>query len=100
MRFFKVAAAALAVSQGAQAIDIQKAIIMTFPKDTADDIVNRAMADIRDAGGVITHEYKIIKGFAAKAPQKILDTVRIWSSDYHAVIEEDQMVEISGTTTH
>ncbi|KAI0392559.1 hypothetical protein F5Y17DRAFT_356738 [Xylariaceae sp. FL0594] len=96
MRFMTVVAAALAVAQGSLAVDVQKAFIMTFPTGTADDIVNRAMDDIRKAGGVITHEYKIIKGFAAKAPQKILEAVSVWGSEYHAVIEEDQVVKISG----
>lgn len=44
----------------------------------------------------ITHEYKLIKGFAAKAPAKVLETVQTWGNDYHAVIEEDQMVSIVG----
>jgi hypothetical protein len=61
MRFMTVAAAALAIAQGSVAVDIQKSFIMTFPHGTADDIVNRAMNDIRNAGGIITHEYKIIK---------------------------------------
>ncbi|KAI0414923.1 hypothetical protein EKO27_g11221 [Xylaria grammica] len=95
MRFLPVVAAALAAAQGAFAVDIQKAIIMSFPKGTPDDVVNRAMDDIRKAGGTITHEYKLLKGFAAKAPQKIIETVTTWSSEYHAVIEEDQVVQIS-----
>ncbi|KAI1118109.1 hypothetical protein F5Y14DRAFT_447520 [Nemania sp. NC0429] len=110
MRFLTVAAAALAVTQGAFAVDIQKAIIMTFPQGTPDSVVGRAMEDIRKAGGTITHEYKLLKyeilfnyppaGFAAKAPQKIIETVTIWSSEYHAIIEEDQIVEISHPNAH
>jgi hypothetical protein len=34
------------------------------------------------------------RGFAAKAPAKILESVQAWGNDYHAVIEEDQMVEV------
>ncbi|KAI0406931.1 hypothetical protein F4802DRAFT_60357 [Xylaria palmicola] len=100
MRFFTIVAAALAAAQGAFAVDIQKAIIMTFPQGTPDSVVSRAMDDIRKAGGTITHEYKLLKGFAAKAPQKIIETVNAWSSEYHAVIEEDQIVEISHTNTN
>ncbi|KAI1293335.1 hypothetical protein F5Y03DRAFT_400002 [Xylaria venustula] len=95
MRFLTIAAAALAAAQGAVAVDIQKAIIMTFPQETPDNVVSRAMDDIRKAGGTITHEYKLLKGFAAKAPQKIIESVTAWSSEYHAVMEEDQVVEIS-----
>ncbi|KAH8160620.1 hypothetical protein CIB48_g7622 [Xylaria polymorpha] len=95
MRFLNVVAAALAVTQGAFAVDIQKSIIMSFPQGTPDDVVNRAKEEVRKAGGTITHEYKLLKGFAAKAPQKIIESVTAWSSEYHAVIEEDQIVEIS-----
>lgn len=36
------------------------------------------------------------RGFAAKAPQKIIESVSAWStSQYQAVIEEDQIVTIS-----
>ncbi|KAI1269402.1 hypothetical protein F5Y18DRAFT_97478 [Xylariaceae sp. FL1019] len=100
MRFLTIAAAVLAAAHGAVAVDVQKAIIMTFPSETSDDVVSRAMNDIRKAGGVITHEYKLIKGFAAKAPQKILDTVTAWSSEFNAVVEEDQMINILESTTH
>ncbi|KAI6093013.1 hypothetical protein F4821DRAFT_253757 [Hypoxylon rubiginosum] len=98
MRFFSTIVAALAVAQGVSAVDVQKSVIVSFPTETTDDVVNRAKDDIRKAGGVITHEYQLIKGFAAKAPQKILETVSAWSAEFHAVIEEDQMVEIS--TSH
>lgn len=125
MRFLTIAAAVLAVAQGAVAAGKQKSIIMSFPDGTGDDIVNKAMADIRKAGGTIVHEYKMIKydiwfdllyrtpftsaaqfytnrpkprAFAANAPQGIIDTVTAWSSEYHAVIEEDQVMEISDTT--
>lgn len=32
------------------------------------------------------------RGFAAKAPAQVLVTVQAWGNDYHAVIEEDQVV--------
>jgi hypothetical protein len=37
---------------------------------------------------------KLYRGFAAKAPAKILESVQAWGNDYHAVIEEDQVVEV------
>ncbi|ORY64288.1 uncharacterized protein BCR38DRAFT_434661 [Pseudomassariella vexata] len=95
MRFFTTVVAVLAAAHGAFAVDIQKDIIITFPSGTADDIVNRAMVDIRKAGGMITHEYQLIKAFAAKAPQKVVESVTAWSAEYNAVIEEDNMVKIS-----
>ncbi|KAI1489581.1 hypothetical protein F5X96DRAFT_605120 [Biscogniauxia mediterranea] len=95
MRFLSTVAAVLAVAQGAFAVDIQKAIIVSFPDGTPDDILNKAMSDIRGAGGIITHEYKLLRGFAAKAPQKIIESVTAWGAQFNAIIEEDLVVEIS-----
>ncbi|KAI0376377.1 hypothetical protein F5Y04DRAFT_285934 [Hypomontagnella monticulosa] len=100
MRFFSTVLAALAVAHSASAVDVQKSVIVSFPSETTDDVVNRAKDDIRKAGGIITHEYQLIKGFAAKAPQKILETVSAWSAEFNAVIEEDQVVEISSSNGH
>ncbi|KAI1341814.1 hypothetical protein F5Y15DRAFT_348290 [Xylariaceae sp. FL0016] len=99
MQFLTALAAALAASRGAFAVDVQKAVIVSFPSETPDDVVSRAMDDIRKAGGMITHEYQLIKGFAAKAPQKIIESVTAWSAEFNAVVEEDQVVEII-TNTH
>lgn len=46
-------------------------------------------------GGVITHEYNIIKGFAAKASAKALDTVQAMGTQSNVVIEDDQVVSIN-----
>ncbi|KAI1506155.1 hypothetical protein F5X99DRAFT_125826 [Biscogniauxia marginata] len=94
MRFL-TAAAVLALARGAFAVDVQKAVIVSFPDGTTDDVLNRAMDEIRGAGGMITHEYKLLRGFAAKAPQKILESVSAWGVEFNAVIEEDQVVEIA-----
>ena len=61
MRFFSTIVATLAVAQGVAAVDVQKSVIVSFPTGTTDDIVNRAKDDIRKAGGIITHEYQLIK---------------------------------------
>ncbi|KAK6825835.1 hypothetical protein PG990_002842 [Apiospora arundinis] len=95
MRFFASVVAALAVAQGAVAVDVQKGIIVTFPQETAEDVMTRAKDEITNAGGVITHSYTLFKGFAAKAPQKIIESVHAWSTEFNAVIEEDQEVKIS-----
>jgi len=39
------------------AIAPQKAVIITYPDDTPSSVINKAMDVIRDAGGVVTHEY-------------------------------------------
>jgi len=88
---------ALAFALGAFAVIApQKSVIVTYPNGTPDSVLNQAMDAIRQAGGAITHEYKLIKGFAAKAPAKVLESVSTWGAEYNAVVEEDQMVEASG----
>jgi hypothetical protein len=42
--------------------------------------------------GVITHEYNIIKGFAAKAPASALEMVSTMSDVYKCEIEDDGIV--------
>ena len=49
------AAVAIAVVQP------QKAVIVSYPEDTPDSVVEKAMDAIKEAGGSITHEYKLIK---------------------------------------
>jgi Mrp family chromosome partitioning ATPase len=39
----------------------QKAVIVSYPDETPDSVVNQAMDAIKDAGGMITHEYRLIK---------------------------------------
>ncbi|ETS79209.1 hypothetical protein PFICI_09062 [Pestalotiopsis fici W106-1] len=98
MRFLTIAAAALACASGALAVDQEKSIIVTFPNEVTSDVINRAMDEIRKAGGTITHEYNLIKAFAAKAPQKVIESMSVWTtSEYHAIVEEDQTVTISNT---
>lgn len=65
MRFFSTIVAALAVAQGALAVDVQKSIIVTFPEGTPEDVVTRAKDEIRQAGGVVTHDYKLFKCVSA-----------------------------------
>ena len=39
----------------------QKAVIISYPDNTPDSVVNQAMDAIKAAGGMVTHEYKLIK---------------------------------------
>jgi hypothetical protein len=39
----------------------RKAVIVSYPDDTPNSVIDQAMDAIRAAGGVITHEYKLIK---------------------------------------
>ncbi|MCJ1257688.1 hypothetical protein MMC24_005514 [Lignoscripta atroalba] len=76
----------------------QKQVIVSYPKDTPETILHQAKAAIEAAGGVITHEYELIKGFAATASAKALDTVSELSAEFSPTIEEDQIVTIYGSS--
>jgi hypothetical protein len=39
----------------------QKAVIVSYPDNTPDTVLDKAKDAIKAAGGMITHEYKIIK---------------------------------------
>ncbi len=54
-------AGALALLSGAVAVDIQKSVIVSYPPETPDSIVNQAKAAIVEGGGKILHEYTLIK---------------------------------------
>ncbi|KAK0634725.1 hypothetical protein B0T17DRAFT_483331 [Bombardia bombarda] len=96
MRLSGFVVAALTLVSGVIAVDIQKSVIITYPTDTPDSVLDQAKKAIVDGGGVITHEYQLIKGFAAKVGEKVLDTVTAWGQEYNALIEEDQVVTSQG----
>ncbi|KFY44592.1 hypothetical protein V494_01407 [Pseudogymnoascus sp. VKM F-4513 (FW-928)] len=73
----------------------QRQVIVSYPDNTPANVLEAAMDEIRAAGGVITHEYKVFKGFAAKASVKALETVQAMGSEYVALIEEDAVVSIN-----
>ncbi|KAK8200642.1 hypothetical protein M8818_005957 [Zalaria obscura] len=70
----------------------QKAIVVSYPSDTPDSVLEQAKAAIKEAGGVITHEYSLIKAFAANAPAKVIQSVQAWGVDHNIIVEEDQVV--------
>lgn len=39
----------------------QKSVIVSYPDNTPDSVVEQAKNAIKSAGGMITHEYKIFK---------------------------------------
>ncbi|KAK1772926.1 hypothetical protein QBC33DRAFT_554366 [Phialemonium atrogriseum] len=92
MRLLAFLVAALSIVCAAVAVDVQKSVIITYPADTPNSVLDQAKQAIREGGGVITHEYQLIKGFAAKVGEKVLDTVTAWGKPYNALIEEDQLV--------
>jgi hypothetical protein len=52
---------ALTVASGALAVDVQKSVIISYPSETPDSVLDQAKQAIKDSGGVITHEYQLIK---------------------------------------
>ncbi|KAI9711215.1 MAG: hypothetical protein M1820_002202 [Bogoriella megaspora] len=74
----------------------QKAVMVTYESDTPDSVIDKAKEAIEQAGGEITHTFKLIKGFAANAPSDILNTVEAWGTKFTAKVEEDQTVHALG----
>jgi hypothetical protein len=90
----------------------QTPIVVSYPKDTPQSIIDEAMDAIKHAvqfsndlsclananlsqGGVITHEYSLIKGFAAKVNAKMVETVQALGADHDVIIEQDREISIN-----
>lgn len=43
------------------AVQPQRQVIVSYPDNTPNSVLEAAMDEIRAAGGMITHEYKIFK---------------------------------------
>lgn len=76
----------------AMAVAPQRSVIISWPNETPDQIVEDAKEAIRKAQGEVTHEYNIIKAFAATAPASALEFVSALSDVYKCEIEEDGIV--------
>ncbi|CAK7210413.1 hypothetical protein SCUCBS95973_000775 [Sporothrix curviconia] len=94
MRPASIFAAVMALAMGAAAVDVKKQVIVTYESNTPDWVLNEAKDAIRAAGGIITHEYNLIKGFAATAGEKVLESVQTMGSKYQALIEDDEVVSV------
>ncbi|MCJ1314472.1 hypothetical protein MMC25_008154 [Agyrium rufum] len=73
----------------------EKQVIILFPKDTPKGLLDEAMNAVKAAGGTITHEYSLFKGFAAKTSTSVLETIQALSTEFVATIEEDQVVSVN-----
>ncbi|TKA45150.1 hypothetical protein B0A54_04246 [Friedmanniomyces endolithicus] len=65
----------------------QKQVIISYPEDTPQYILDQAKAEIIKA-----HEFSLIKGFVAKLSTKAIETVQALGSSNGVLIEEDQTV--------
>jgi hypothetical protein len=59
LSIFATLAAVLTVASAA--VQPQRQVVVSYPDDTPNSIIEAAMNEIKAAGGVITHEYKIFK---------------------------------------
>jgi len=66
MKLLSVFVAVLSIICAAVAVDVQKSVIITYPADTPNSILDQAKQAIRDGGGIITHEYQLIKYVASR----------------------------------
>ncbi|RMY65033.1 hypothetical protein D0863_09402 [Hortaea werneckii] len=92
------------------AADSDRQVIVSYPKGTPQNIMDEAMEEIRKAvrfaqrdhgiwtsltrgqGGMIEHEYSLIKGFVATGPAKIFETVKTMGEGHNVLVEEDKDV--------
>ncbi|KAH7411905.1 hypothetical protein DE146DRAFT_258090 [Phaeosphaeria sp. MPI-PUGE-AT-0046c] len=92
MRFALTAFFVALLAAFAMAAETQKSVIMSWPNETPDSVVEAAKQAIIDAKGTITHEYNIIKGFACTGPASIFEFVSTMNSDHKPEIEDDGVV--------
>ncbi|KAJ9601975.1 hypothetical protein H2200_013534 [Cladophialophora chaetospira] len=76
----------------------QKPVVVSFPENTPSSIIEKAIAEIKKDGGIITHEYSLIKGFAAKVSEVTLTKIAELSEAYAPYIEDDYVVKLDGST--
>ncbi|KAL1601407.1 hypothetical protein SLS60_006320 [Paraconiothyrium brasiliense] len=65
-------------------------VIISFSEDAPSELLEAAKEKVRNCeGAVITHEYTIIPGFAAKVPEGCFPDIQALSIDYPPTIEGD-----------
>ena len=96
----------------------QKPVVVSFPDNTPASVIDKAVAEIKKDGGIITHEYcmlrplpalregwaqaniviALIKGFAARVSEATLKKIAQLAEAYAPYIEDDVVVKIDGST--
>ncbi|KAA8911348.1 proteinase inhibitor, propeptide [Sphaerosporella brunnea] len=94
MKFPTLALALLAAAPSALATE--KLYIVTFSNETPNSEVVAARDHLARNGCKITHEYTLIKGFAATCPEATMADYQVsaQSNKYKPTVEEDQVVTI------
>ncbi|KEF51292.1 uncharacterized protein A1O9_12642 [Exophiala aquamarina CBS 119918] len=72
-----------------------KTVIVSYPNDTPSSVVDKAIEEVINAGGIVTHEYSLIKGFSAKVSDSMIDTINTLTENYTPLVELDNIVTIS-----
>ncbi|KAF2765310.1 hypothetical protein EJ03DRAFT_331065 [Teratosphaeria nubilosa] len=75
-----------------------KQYIISYPDGTDASVIQQARKAIEDAGGVIEHEYTLIKALAVKASTTMLETVQAMGTEHNVLIEEDQTISIADSS--
>ncbi|KAF2855291.1 hypothetical protein T440DRAFT_464565 [Plenodomus tracheiphilus IPT5] len=96
MRFALFSLVVALLAAFAMAVAPHRSVIISWPNETPDHVIEEAKEAIRKAEGEITHEYNIIKAFAANAPASVLEFVSALSDVYKCEIEEDGVVTTQG----
>ncbi|KAL1840517.1 hypothetical protein VTJ49DRAFT_338 [Mycothermus thermophilus] len=96
MKLFTFLSILTLLCSSVMAVDVLKSVLITYPPETPDSVVNQAKKAVVEAGGIITHEYKLIKGFAAKVGETVLQSVSALGKEYQVLVEEDEEVHAMG----
>lgn len=95
MRFFAFLVPALTALASAAPVEKQKQVIVSYPNETPNWVIDQAMQAVREGGGIVTNQFELIKGFSATVAQSVLNLVQTMNNEYKAFIEEDYVVTIS-----
>ncbi|KAI6364933.1 hypothetical protein MCOR25_005530 [Pyricularia grisea] len=88
--------AALTLVSTGLAVEVKKQVIVTYPSDTPDSVIQAAKDKITESGGVVTHSYDIIKGFSATVGESMLNSMSTEDAQYKPTVEEEQILSIYG----
>ncbi|KIW99516.1 uncharacterized protein Z518_11255 [Rhinocladiella mackenziei CBS 650.93] len=76
----------------------QKPVVVQYPEDTPSSIIDKAIEEIKKDGGIITHEYSLIKGFSATVSEMTLDKICTMAETFMPYIEDDYVVHVDGSS--
>lgn len=61
MKFSAFLVPALTVLASAAPIEKQKQVIVSYPNETPNWVIDQAMQAVRDGGGIVTNQFELIK---------------------------------------